>query len=168
MNRLLGDSLEGSTAMSAALGGTISSLSGGDFKNGAMTAAFAHLYNDLQHRTWTYSQSTGEMVGPDGETMQGYSGYGDGLNNPDMQDVENVGPIPRGNWEVTGYRSTLHGKSHNTVVVLNPLNVDTKRLHFLIHGGYGPSNPTASNGCIVIEGFHNRKQFRVGDRIHVK
>ena len=44
MNRLLGDSVEGSTAMSAALGGTISSLSGGDFKNGAMTAAFAHLY----------------------------------------------------------------------------------------------------------------------------
>ena len=49
MNRLLGDSLEGSTAMSAALGGTISGLSGGDFKNGAMTAAFAHLYNDLQY-----------------------------------------------------------------------------------------------------------------------
>ena len=50
MNRLLGDSLEGSTAMSAALGGTISGLSGGDFKNGAMTAAFAHLYNEWQHR----------------------------------------------------------------------------------------------------------------------
>ena len=49
MNRLLGDSLEGSTAMSAALGGTISGLSGGDFKNGAMTAAFAHLYNDCLH-----------------------------------------------------------------------------------------------------------------------
>ena len=49
MNRLLGNSVEGSTAMSAALGGTISSLSGGDFKNGAMTAAFAHLYNDCLH-----------------------------------------------------------------------------------------------------------------------
>ena len=49
MNTLLGDSLEGTTAMSATIGGTISSLSGGSFQNGAMTAAFAHLYNDCLH-----------------------------------------------------------------------------------------------------------------------
>ena len=164
MNRLLGGSLEGSTAMSAALGGTISSLSGGDFKNGAMTAAFAHLYNDLQHRTWTYSQSTGEMVGPDGETMQGYSGYGDGLNNPDMQDVENVGPIPRGEWDI----SDSYGKMRINLKALNVQGISNRDLKsFEIHGDNPSLNYTASQGCIIINGIHNRRLFRQGDRLIV-
>ena len=49
MNALLGDSPTGHITMQAMMGGSISALSGGSFQNGAMTAAFAHLFNELQH-----------------------------------------------------------------------------------------------------------------------
>jgi hypothetical protein len=47
---------------------------------------------------WKYVQSSGAMIAPDGEILRvGYSGRVlDGKNNPDMQHVRNVGPIPRG------------------------------------------------------------------------
>jgi hypothetical protein len=38
-------------AASAAVGGTASALSGGKFANGAMTAAFARMFNDEMHRS---------------------------------------------------------------------------------------------------------------------
>jgi hypothetical protein len=50
---------------------------------------------------WTYSQSTGQIydsamnpVGP-----PGYSGHGEGLNNPAMQNVPDKGPCPCGMWQ---------------------------------------------------------------------
>lgn len=53
----------------------------------------------------TYDQRTGTIECSDkdsGETFrdQCYSGKGPGKNNPDMQDVPNVGPIPRGPWNI--------------------------------------------------------------------
>ena len=48
-----------------------------------------------------YSQSTGEMTGPDGKTVAvGYAGRGGGLNNPDAEGIKGVGPLPQGNWRM--------------------------------------------------------------------
>jgi uncharacterized protein RhaS with RHS repeats len=49
---------------------------------------------------WTYSQSTGQFsyVDPDGNSTdigQGYAGHGDGLNDTEMHDVPNMGPLPQ-------------------------------------------------------------------------
>lgn len=49
---------------------------------------------------WTYFQATGELVTADGEVDTGYSGHGSGRNNPGMQSVHNVGPIPRGTYSI--------------------------------------------------------------------
>lgn len=38
------------TAVAAVVGGTVSRVGGGKFENGAVTAAFGHLFNDEQHR----------------------------------------------------------------------------------------------------------------------
>lgn len=99
--------------------------------------------------SWMYKQSTGEMTNPDGSiSWNGYSGAGDGLNNPDMQDVEKVGPIPVGTYTI-GEAYDEPGKLGPCVLPLTPAedNEMFGRSLFRIHG----DNPThtASEGCII-------------------
>ena len=51
---------------------------------------------------WVWKQSTGELFlrGSPVTTpfATGYAGYGEGRNNPDMQCVQDIGPIPRGGY----------------------------------------------------------------------
>ena len=57
--------------------------------------------------SFTYEQSTGRWIGPNGDVLAtGYAGGNagqapDGKNNPDMQNVRNVGPLPVG-WYTFG------------------------------------------------------------------
>jgi len=69
--------------------------------------------------SWTYSQKSGSLSQDDHEVARGYSGNAEGKNNPAMQDVHNVGPIPQGDWTVTGppVDTTTHGPY---VLKLNP------------------------------------------------
>ena len=55
---------------------------------------------------WRYSQSTGTLTAPDGSVAgHGYSGHGPGINNPAMQNVPDVGPIPVGMYTIGPFRS---------------------------------------------------------------
>ncbi len=45
---------------------------------------------------WTYCQKTGELLQNGVLVATGYSGQGNGRNNPDLQEDHDVGPIPRG------------------------------------------------------------------------
>jgi uncharacterized protein RhaS with RHS repeats len=82
----------------------------------------------------------------------GYSGTGDGRNNPEMQGVPNVGPIPQGPWMFTGspYRSPNTGNNTMRLTPLSgtacgpPRDCDT----FRIHGNDAEND--ASTGCVVL------------------
>jgi hypothetical protein len=96
---------------------------------------------------WLYVQSTGNLYRPDGSLCgQGYSGHGDGRDNPLLQEVRDVGPIPVGMY-VLGEVSTEKGP---LTIRLTPEEfTDTLgRSGFLIHGDN--INHDASLGCIVI------------------
>jgi hypothetical protein len=43
---------------------------------------------------WTYIQHTGELLLDNQHVDNGYSGFGDGKNNPDMEGVEDAAPFP--------------------------------------------------------------------------
>jgi hypothetical protein len=98
---------------------------------------------------WTYAQSTGALA-HDGKVIgHGYSGHGDGLNNPQMESVHGVGPIPAGRWQI--------GKWHNEdhlgpcVAALDAIGFDPHgRSAFFIHGDNASANHTASDGCIIL------------------
>ncbi len=60
------------------------------------------LVDDVQAQAWTYAQTTGELQRDDKLVATGYSGNGPGKNNPAMEDVPNVGPIPSGDWTIAG------------------------------------------------------------------
>jgi len=97
----------------------------------------------------TYSQGTGVFRGDDWMAT-GYSGNGAGLNNPEMQQVKDVGPIPQG-------RYTIEPPHADPVVGpvamrLQPAEANEMfgRGDFLIHGDNAAMNQTASEGCIVL------------------
>ena len=101
---------------------------------------------------WEYSQSTGELTNTnqDGTMGTGYSGQGEGLNNPDMQNVENVGPIPQGVYDIGTPRDSERTGPY--VFDLTPQSgVDPwGRTDFQIHGDNALGNNSASQGCMIL------------------
>lgn len=84
----------------------------------------------------------------------GYSGMdiptAMGKNNPAMQDVPDVGPIPEGLWKIgSAFDSQIHGP---VCMRLTPAHgTDTfGRSGFLIHGDSFEHPGEASEGCIVL------------------
>lgn len=100
---------------------------------------------------WIYSQKNGTLTNPS-ETILvgvGYSGFGVGKNNPDMESVHNVGPIPKGRYDIgPAHNTTTHGP---VVLALtpDPSNQMYGRSAFLIHGDSIAAPGTASHGCII-------------------
>ena len=98
---------------------------------------------------WSYLQSTGELLLDGKHVGKGYSGKGEGLNNPAKEDVENLGPIPRGEWSIGPHFK--HETKGPVVMRLTPIGHKAHdRSGFLIHGDNDKMNHTASNGCIIL------------------
>lgn len=103
----------------------------------------------VSEMTWTYSQSTGDLMLDGDFQTRGYSGTGHGRNNPDMQDVQGVGPIPQGTYQI----GQAYDHPHLGLCVMNleprsGTNTFGRSL-FRIHGNNAEND--ASHGCIVIE-----------------
>lgn len=97
--------------------------------------------------TWGYKQSTGELTHND-SSWKGYSGTGDGRNNPTMQNVPDVGPIPVGTWTIGEAYDDEH--LGPCVMHLDPApNTETfGRSLFRIHGNNAVND--ASHGCVIL------------------
>ena len=119
----------------------------------------------ITDRTWTYEQATGWWIDPTGKLIfkDGYAGRGAGLNNPDMQDVEGVGPLPRGLY--------VAGEPHDDPKVgkyamrLTPSDTNEMfgRACFFMHGDNAEENHTASEGCIVLPLYLRTQFWNSGD-----
>ncbi len=88
----------------------------------------------------------------DGKPIVGaplYSGYGPGLNNPAMEAVPDIGPIPAGEWQIMVWHDHYEDKGP-CVAQLEPVGHNAHgRTGFLIHGDNAAQNHTASHGCII-------------------
>lgn len=97
---------------------------------------------------WTYEQTTGRMSHDGVLVGTGYSGRGSGKDNPEMEDVVGVGPIPRGQWHI----GPAYDHPHLGPVVMNltPVGHDAHgRSAFRIHGDSIAHPGEASDGCII-------------------
>lgn len=114
---------------------------------------------------WKFIQSTGEMIAPDGEVFNGYAGNGPGLNNPAMQNVPKVGPLPVGQYTI-GELESSHGHLGTNVAALiqSEANDMFGRSAFYIHGRKGPDDMDASEGCIVMDHDDRMKVLTSADR----
>ena len=119
---------------------------------------------------WTWDQSAGELRHNGVVVSRGYSGAGRGKNNPSLQGVQGVGPIPAGFWKIVErydsksvgpYVLTLHaddGKVDDT-------HAPTGRGAFRIHGDSIRAPGTASRGCIILPRAVRERIWKSGDRV---
>lgn len=102
--------------------------------------------------SWVYEQKTGMLYLNNVGKGRGYSGAKpDGYNNPDLQAVRYVGPIPVGLYAIGTPHDT---DSHGPFVM--PLTPDPAtelfgRSGFLIHGDSISHPGFASMGCIILD-----------------
>lgn len=99
--------------------------------------------------TWRYTQATGRFdTAAQFYNWVGYAGTGIGRNNPDMQGVRNVGPLPVGTYRI-GPPSD-HPRMGPCTMFLDPIpGTDMLgRSGFFIHGDNIRGD--ASRGCIVL------------------
>jgi len=97
-----------------------------------------------------YQQSTGKLWDSNGNLLDvGYSGNGEGLNNPKKQAVRNVGPIPRGLWDIGEYGNSDRLGPY-TIPLYPHKHEALQRTLFRIHGDNSSMNNSASDGCIVL------------------
>ena len=116
---------------------------------------------------WLYNSRSGKLTTLAGPTVieVGYSGAGAGKNNPDMQNVPDVGPIPRGAWTIVGM--SLVTADHGPCVLRLAPRIDTEtygRDGFLIHGDSISAPGSASKGCIILSRPTREKIWASGDK----
>jgi hypothetical protein len=100
---------------------------------------------------WHYNQRTGVLTHNGRVVGSGYSGAPTGYNNPQMETIPNVGPIPRGRYRIGAPRNTgTHGPH---AMDLAPIGHNARgRTAFLIHGERRTGPPgNASTGCVILE-----------------
>lgn len=129
---------------------------------------------------WIYKQSTGELMRADSfewldapdqqwaatgleRIATGYSGYDEGLNNPDLEGMRNVGPIPRGCYLIGEPRDSDQTGPH--VMDLTPWIHDAEdRTAFQMHGDNGSDGGDySSRGCIVAARWVRERVAQSGD-----
>ena len=107
---------------------------------------------------WKYSQKS-HTLWHNGEVVStvGYSGSGPGKNNPEMEKLRNIGPIPAGKWTISDKFRNTYDKKTNEVTRRNVLDLTFQgvktphdRNGFLIHGDNKKNNESASEGCIIL------------------
>ena len=121
--------------LAGTVGGTVSEMTGGKFSNGAITGAFAYLYNQLSHAT--YNRKTGQLYVRDADTGdeargQFFSGSGPSNQIP----AGDYAILQRGNsdgFRLEPYDSVFGNDKHDA----------SGRTLFRLHG------PGSSNGCIT-------------------
>jgi hypothetical protein len=119
---------------------------------------------DIQALAWTYAQKTGELQQDGTPVAIGYSGSGAGKNNPAMEHVRDVGPIPQGEWTIAG--PPVDTPQHGPYVLTLKPAADTQtfgRSGFLLHGDSKESPGCASQGCVIMPRSVREQVWKSGD-----
>ena len=113
---------------------------------------------------WIYHQSTGELYHDNSFEGGGYSGHGEGVNNPAMQNVRMVGPIPVGLYVFGPFGDNPPMGPISSHLIPDPANVMFGRSGFLMHGDNSLDNESGSEGCIVMGRAIRQAVADSGDR----
>ncbi len=116
---------------------------------------------------WRYSQSGGQLSSQAGDVYGvGYSGHGEGVNNPKLEAVPNVGPIPKGVYNI-GWSYTDAERGPMVMSLTPKQGTNTfGRSGFLMHGDLvaAPGKELASHGCIIMGPLTRRAVAASSDR----
>lgn len=100
--------------------------------------------------SFQFKQSTGEFFQDGTLLAMAYSGHGDGVNNPTVQNIRMVGPIPRGRYTIQPAYVHEHLGPLAMPLVPYSSNEMFMRDGFFIHGDNSKGDRSASEGCIIL------------------
>lgn len=101
--------------------------------------------------TWRWDQSAGELSHDGKFVARGYSGFGIGKNNPDLESKVGTGPIPTGHWKFEQPRDRPHTVGPYAMPLTALPGTDTHgRSAFMCHGDSARKPGQASHGCIIL------------------
>lgn len=110
----------------------------------------------MSHKNWIFESSTGKLFSPDGNFFAtGYAGGNcgrnpEGINNPDMQFVHNIGPLPEGWYTFGGLVETgSHLGPYCFPLIPDVSNEMGGRSGFWCHADTVTPR-CASEGCVVM------------------
>lgn len=105
-----------------------------------------------------FNSRTGLFRFSDGTCAIAYSGHGDGINNPSLEAIRGVGPIPVGLWDIMNpHDSSVTGPYSLPLV---PVEHDAHgRTLFRIHGDNRKGDKSASHGCIIMSPLCLRRKI---------
>lgn len=121
--------------------------------------------------SWTWDQSAGALY-RDGQLIsRGYSGKDRGKNNPALEGLRGIGPIPAGKWKLVRVYDSANVGPY--AIVLDAIDAKpgddrhepTGRSAFRIHGDSIRAPGTASRGCIILPRAIRERMWRSGDRL---
>jgi hypothetical protein len=115
--------------------------------------------------SWSYESSTGRMTKEGvGILATGYAGNGPGKNDPALQNVHNVGPLPEGWYTIGEPRDMPVLGPYALPLIPDADNEMWNRGEFFCHGERkeGPIG-LASDGCIVLPLFARERLWQSGD-----
>ncbi|CAB4132809.1 Protein of unknown function DUF2778 [uncultured Caudovirales phage] len=106
--------------------------------------------------TWTFIQASGKLLDPSGKYVAtGYAGGNcgknpEGVNNPAMQNISCVGPLPQGTYTLGVPK--VSSKLGPFAIPLIPATQNKMfgRSAFFIHGDKASPPKSASEGCIIL------------------
>lgn len=119
--------------------------------------------------SWIYSQSKGSLIDHDGKVVaNGYAGGNcgknpEGKNNPAMQNVRCVGPLPRGVYTLGNPVPQSHLGPFAIPLTPEHGNEMFGRSAFYIHGDRTSAPGSASEGCIILPRAAREKMWNSED-----
>lgn len=100
---------------------------------------------------WTWKITSGTLLNQNAIVVgHGYAGHGEGLNNPALCNVPDVGPLPCGKYKIGQPMHDDHVGVFALPLMPDPSNKMFGRSAFFIHGDNPALNHTASDGCIIL------------------
>ena len=112
---------------------------------------------------WKYEQESGLLSHDGADVVVGYSGAGNGKNNPAMQGAQKIGPIPVGTYTIGEPCDTDTHGPYVLRLTPDPENNMCGRAGFLIHGDSKDHPGTASQGCIIVPRSVREQVWDSGD-----
>jgi hypothetical protein len=109
----------------------------------------------MAEKFWYFEQSTGKIFSPEGNYVtSAYSGgdagkHPEGINNPAMQAIPNIGVIPEGCYTVGEPVDHTHLGPFAMPLTPDDSNEMFGRSGFYCHGDNFQMNHSASDGCII-------------------
>jgi Protein of unknown function (DUF2778) len=113
---------------------------------------------------WNFKQSTGQMRDAGGkEIAVGWAGQREGKNNPTMQGVAGVGPLPQGQYTIGEPHESPHTGPYTMDLTPDPSNNMLGRSVFRIHGAAFEHPELSSEGCIIMPRYVREMIWNSGD-----